>query len=149
MAPYPPTIIVVHPREKRSKCSVEPLRGRPEFVFWTFPEQGPEPLTDYVQLGVDGPLLSEDDHQRGLLILDGTWRLAARMQQHQYSEIPIRRLPRWQTAYPRVSKNFSDPDQGLATIEALYAAYTILGRKTDGLLDHYHWAQEFLERNRS
>jgi hypothetical protein len=41
----------------------------------------------------------------------------------------------------------TDPDNGLASIEALYLAYHILGRPTAGLLDHYHWADAFLEAN--
>jgi len=53
-----------------------------------------------------------------------------------------------QTAYPRVSKTYDDPAGGLATIEALYAAYHLMGRPTQGLLDDYHWAEEFLEVNR-
>jgi len=52
-----------------------------------------------------------------------------------------------QTAYPRVSKTYDDPAGGLATVEALYAAYRLLGRPTEGLLDHYRWAEEFLRRN--
>ena len=30
---------------------------------------------------------------------------------------------------------------------ALYAAYQIFGRSIEGLLDHYRWATEFLQRN--
>ena len=32
-------------------------------------------------------------------------------------------------------------------VEALFLAYHILGRPTEGLLDHYHWAEEFLKLN--
>ena len=143
----PPTIIVVHPKEKRSKCSVEPLRGRPGFVFWKYPRVGPEPLDNHVRLGLGGPLLSRADADRGLLILDGTWRLAEGMEA-AFANVPVRTLPpTWQTAYPRTSKLFDDPLGGLATIEALFAAYTILGRDTTGLLDQYYWADEFLRRN--
>ncbi|SFH58314.1 DTW domain-containing protein [Planctomicrobium piriforme] len=145
-SPLPPTIIVVHPREKRSKCSVEPLRGRPEFLFWKFPNRGPQPLTSYVRLGLGGPLLSPADSPHGLLLLDGTWRLAAKMEQ-SYSQLPVRSLLPWQTAYPRVSKYDTDPAAGLATIEALYAALTQMGRPTDGLLDDYRWGKEFVEKN--
>jgi pre-rRNA-processing protein TSR3 len=35
----------------------------------------------------------------------------------------------------------------LASVEALYAAYHILGRPTAGLLDHYRWAEAFLRLN--
>jgi len=143
----PPTVIVVHPREKRSKCTVEPLRALDDFIFWTFPDRGPEPITGYVRLGLGGPELSADDADRGLLVLDGTWRLARRMEPF-FEELPVRTLPPWQTAYPRVSKLFQDPAGGLATVEAVYAAHTILGKDTRGLLEHYYWADRFLELNR-
>jgi pre-rRNA-processing protein TSR3 len=143
---FPPTIIVVHPREKRSKCTVEPLRGRPGFVFWTFPDQGPEPLDNYVRLGIGGELLSPGDTNRGLLVLDGTWRLADRMDKF-FRQVPLRSLPPVKTAYPRASYNYPDPASGLATIEAIYAAYRVLERPCDGLLDEYHWAKEFLAQN--
>lgn len=142
----PPTIIVVHPKEKRSKCSVEPLRGREDFVFWTFPERGPQSLDGYVRLGLGGPLLSAEDAGSGLLVLDGTWRLAETMEA-DYRDVPVRTLPAWETAYPRVSKLFEDPLGGLATIEAVYAAHLILGRDVRGLLDEYYWRDEFLARN--
>lgn len=142
----PPTVIVVHPREKRSKCSVEPLRGRDDFIFWTFPDRGTEPIDGYIQLGLCGDELSVADANSGLLVLDGTWRLAERMEPF-FREVPVRTLPAWKTAYPRVSKLFEDPGAGLATIEAVFAAHTILGRDTSGLLDDYFWADQFLQLN--
>ena len=142
---FPPTVIVVHPRERRAKCSVRPLRGRPDFAFCNFPRM-PYDLTGYVRLGMGGPVLDERDADRGLLVLDGTWRHVEPMQRAHVA-ISIRSLPPLQTAYPRTSKVRSDPDGGLATIEAVYAAYRLLGRNTSGLLDHYHWAQEFVEQN--
>ena len=142
----PPTIIVVHPKEKRSKCTVEPLRGRAEFVFWTFPERGPQSLDGYVRLGLGGPQLSARDAERGLLVLDGTWRLAEKMEA-DYQDVPVRTLPAWETAYPRVSKLFEDPLGGLATIEAVYAAHHIFNRDVSGLLDEYYWRDEFRARN--
>lgn len=141
-----PTIIVVHPRERRAKCSVEPLRDRADFLFFTFPQPVTADVSNYIQLGIGGPELSEDDVGRGLFLLDGTWRLAQRMAPF-FDAIPVRTLPTVQTAYPRKSRVFEDPEAGLATVEAVYAALRILGRATDGLLDHYHWKQQFLERN--
>ncbi len=141
-----PTIIVVHRRENRKKCSVEPLRGRAGFVFRTYPDDEPESLTGYVKLGIGGPLLSEADRDCGLLFIDGTWKLAERMDK-QYAHVPVRSLLPWQTAYPRVSKQFEDPSAGLATIEAIFLAFRMLGRDTRGLLDQYHWIEEFLRRN--
>lgn len=146
MAEPLPTIIVVHPKEKRSKCSVEPLRGRDGFRFWKFPSRGPESLAGYVRIGLGGRQLTPTDRDVGLLFLDATWRLAERMES-EFAELPVRSLADWQTAYPRNSKLFVDPSAGLATIEAIYAAYIQTGRPTGDLLDSYQWRYEFLERN--
>ena len=146
MTDYPPTIIVVHPKERRSKCTVAPLRGKTGFVFRKYPHAETVSSQSYVRLGLDGPLLSADDADKGLLVLDGTWRWTEAMER-DFKDVSVRSLPPWQTSYPRVSKSFNDPPQSLATIEAIYTAYTILGRDTNGLLDDYHWAEEFLRLN--
>ena len=55
------------------------------------------------------------------------------------AEVPVEQLDRISVYLP--------PAVGLATIEAIYAAYRVLGRDTTGLLDGYHWAEPFLELN--
>ncbi|WP_339734454.1 hypothetical protein [uncultured Gimesia sp.] len=144
---HPPTIIVVHPKERKSKCTVQSLRTHEDFVFWKFPRKEPDKLTHYVRLGMGGPQISQADAASGLLVLDGTWRLAEKMEP-AFEELPIRSLPAWETAYPRVSKQFDDPASGLATIEAIFMAYHLMGYETEGLLDGYYWADAFLEQNR-
>lgn len=143
---FPPTVIVVHNKEHRAKCSVEPLRGRASFEFLTYPLKQPFNELNYVRLSMEGPLLSLDDAGKGLLVLDATWRLAGKMEK-QFSHVEPRSLPHWETAYPRVSKFNYDPNGGLATIEAIFIAYHLLGRETNGLLDSYYWKDTFLERN--
>jgi pre-rRNA-processing protein TSR3 len=144
--PFPPTFIVRHPKENPRKCSVLPLRGRPDLVFHTHPVRRPLPLEGYVRLAAEGPELSAADAGCGLLVLDGSWRWAGAMTR-DYQDVPPRSLRGFRTAYPRVSKRGTDPDHGLATVEALFLAYHILGRPTAGLLDHYHWKAEFLRLN--
>jgi pre-rRNA-processing protein TSR3 len=117
--------MVVHPRERRSKCTVEPLRSRDDFVFVRFPSKVPVVLDNYVRLGMDGPELSSEDAESGLLVLDGTWKLASRMEPF-YSDLPVRSLPQIATAYPRVSQLYQDPSDGLATIEAVYMALKLM-----------------------
>ncbi len=141
-----PIIMVVHPREKKRKCTVRHLRERSGFVFWKFPKRGVESVADYVRLGLGGPELGLEDANQGLLMLDGTWKLAARMEPF-FNDVPLRSLGPWQTAYPRVSKVFDDPSTGLATIEALFAALVQLQRPTTGILDQYHWGGEFQSLN--
>jgi pre-rRNA-processing protein TSR3 len=103
-------------------------------------------LRGYVRLAVDGPELSSADAGQGLLLLDGSWRWAEAMTR-DFLDIPPRSLHGWKTAYPRVSKLGTDPDAGLASVEALFLALHILGRPTEGLLDHYHWREPFLSLN--
>jgi pre-rRNA-processing protein TSR3 len=115
-------------------------------MFWTFPDQGREPLGGYVRLGLGGRLLSTEDRESGLLVLDGTWKYAERMER-DYSDLPVRSLQSWVTAYPRRSKLYDDPAAGLATIEAIFAAYVQMGRDPEGLLADYRWREEFLRVN--
>jgi pre-rRNA-processing protein TSR3 len=142
----PPTIIVRHPKENPKKCSVLPLRERADVVFLRYPVERMPPLDGYVRLAAEGPALSDVDRECGILLLDGSWRWADAMTA-DFSHVPPRSLNGYRTAYPRVSKRGTDPGNGLASIEALFLAYHILGRPTDGLLDAYHWAADFLARN--
>ena len=48
---------------------------------------------------------------------------------------------------PRKQTECTDPERGLASVEALFIAYHILGYETEGLLDHYYWKKEFLRLN--
>jgi pre-rRNA-processing protein TSR3 len=142
----PITIIVRHPKENPKKCSVLPLKGRSDISFVHYPVKTPLPLEGYIRLAAEGPPLTLDDRACGILLLDGSWRWAEAMTK-AFEHVPPRSLKGYQTAYPRVSKLGTDPDNGLASIEALYLAYHILGRPTDGLMDHYRWADDFLRIN--
>jgi pre-rRNA-processing protein TSR3 len=143
---YPVTMIIRHPRENPRKCSVLPLRGRPDLRFLTYPVRERPPLANYVRLTAEGPPLTADDACRGVLLLDGSWRWAGEMTR-DFLDVTPRSLHGYQTAYPRVSKLGTDPDNGLASVEALFVAYHLLGRSTEGLLDHYYWRDEFLRLN--
>ena len=146
MSADPITIIVRHPRENPKKCSVLPLIGRVDIQIFTYPSENLPSLEGYVRLAADGPELSSADRACGILLLDGSWRSASKMIR-DFEHVPPRSLHGWKTAYPRVSKRGTDPDNGLASVEALYVAYHLLGRPTDGLLDHYYWRAEFLQLN--
>jgi pre-rRNA-processing protein TSR3 len=143
---YPPTVIVRHAHENPKKCTILPLRGRSDVLFLNHPLRQRPALEGYVRLAADGPPLTVADADRGILLLDASWRWAAAMTR-DFEDVPPRSLGGWKTAYPRVSKLGTDPDNGLASVEALFLAYHLLGRPTEGLLDHYRWAAEFLRVN--
>jgi pre-rRNA-processing protein TSR3 len=82
-----------------------------------------------------------------LLLLDASWRQAEKMRR-AVGPMECRAIPSgWQTAYPRRSKTHEDPGRGLATVEALYAAFCTLGRRDDRLLAFYPWKDVFLALN--
>lgn len=116
-----------------------------------YPLKGPIDLTGRIALTLDAPPLSRDDADTGLVLLDATWRHAERMTSGLRRELATtipRSLPGdFVTAYPRCQTACPDPTRGLASIEALFIAYHLLGRDTTGLLDHYLWHQQFLESN--
>lgn len=140
--------IIRHPKERRSKCSLTPLEGRDDLRFlkarpgWEFD------VTGYTILSLGAPELSVADAGRPLLLLDSTWRLLPQLEACLRGK-PVRRtLPALATAYPRVSKIAEDPTGGLASIEALYLARILIGKRDDSLLEHYHWREEFMENVR-
>lgn len=118
--------------------------------FFKYPQEQIPQAANYVVLQLDAPPLNSSDASLGLLLLDATWRLAEKMlaQVVRYSLLIPRSLPNhFRTAYPRRQEDCQDPTLGLASVEALYIAYHLLGRNPDGLLDHYHWKDAFLQKN--
>lgn len=152
MQTFPPTVILRHRKENLKKCSLRGLESREDFTFYTYPNTELPILSGYITLSLDAPPLTAEDNANGLLILDGTWRYADKMfkyvettQHLEKRSIP----PEWRTVYPRKQDDCPSPERGLASVEAIYAAYTILGRDTSGLLDTYFWKDQFLELNHS
>ena len=147
---FPPTIILRHRKENLNKCSLKGLQRRPDLIFFTYPlKQSLPPLENYCMLTLNAPPLTLYDAERGILIIDGTWRYADKMiRQLPTKQIDKRSLPSYfRTAYPRRQQDCPDPEKGLASIEALYLSYVILQRNTEGLLDHYYWKTLFLKIN--
>ena len=140
------TIIVRHRRENRKKCTLTALENHPNFTFLSYPLK-PMRVQNAILLSLEGKELTRADQNKPLIILDGLWRYIPKMEKIVFS-IEKRTLPKgFQTAYPRRQNDCIDPLRGLASIEALYVAYTILGKDRQGLLDHYHFKKAFLELN--
>ncbi len=144
MSPIPTTVIR-HQKEKISKCSLRFLHERPEMTFLRNKPGFAFDATGFTLLAVDAEPLSLADAGRPLLLLDSTWRWLPQLLACVHGA-PVRRsIPGdVRTAYPRVSKVFEDPQQGLASIEALYLARKLLGDDDPSLLDGYHWKDDFL-----
>jgi pre-rRNA-processing protein TSR3 len=142
------TIILRHRRENLRKCSLRGLESHPDLAFYTYPIHPLPDVSGYLILEVGAPPLTEADQDYGLLLIDGTWRLAETMRKALPHSMPARSLPPgYRTAYPRKQTACPDPEAGLASVEALYLAHIALKRSTEELLNHYYWKKAFLEIN--
>lgn len=140
-------LVIVHRGENRAKCTIQPLRGTPGLEFLRYPLTEKPDLSRHLLLAPDAPPLTSADAARPLLLLDASWHHAVTMRR-VIGPVEARSIPAgWRTAYPRRSKVHVDPDTGLATVEALFAALCVLGRRDDDLLRHYRWRDEFLVLN--
>ncbi len=140
-----PVTVIRHRRERISKCSLRFLHERPEFTFLSENDHLRFDGSGYLLLDVDAPTLSLADAGSPLLLLDATWRWLPQVQRCVVGT-PIRRsLPPVATAYPRVTKIFEDPQNGLASVEAVYLAKRLLGENDPTLLTGYRWAEQFLQ----
>lgn len=147
---FPQTVVIRHRLENLKKCSLRGLETRADFIFITYPYTTLPSLQNYIILSLDAPPLTDEDRDCGLLILDATWRYAAKMFQPlaHLPDFRYRSLPsHYRTAYPRRQEDCPDPTRGLASVEAIYLSYRILERPTDGILDNYHWKEQFLHLN--
>jgi pre-rRNA-processing protein TSR3 len=143
----PAVLIIVRRGESRKKCSIRPLRGTAGLDFLAYPLRRKPDLTGYLLLRPYAPPLTVADADRPLLLLDASWHHAAKMRK-AVEPIEGRSVPPgWRTAYPYRSKIHEDPGTGLATIEALFAATFLLGRRDDTLLRFYPWREAFLALN--
>jgi pre-rRNA-processing protein TSR3 len=140
------TVVIRHLKERISKCSLRFLHDRPEITFLRSKPGFTFDATGHTLLAVDAPELTPADAGRPLLLLDSTWRWLPQLLACVAGE-PVRRsLPAGiRTAYPRTSKLFEDPANGLASVEALYAARRLLGDDDPSLLDGYHWKDAFVK----
>lgn len=140
-------LILRDPRESTKKCSLTPIRGLPGIDLRGWKEGRTYPVGTRILLHPEGEVLSAADAGPGLLLIDCAWRRVPRMLRSVEGELVRRRLPRLTTAYPRKSRVFEDPGEGLASVEALFAALWILGERRMELLDGYRWREEFLRGN--
>jgi len=141
-------ILILHdPREPAKKCSLAPLRGMEGVRFVPMSGGRRVDAGRRIWLHPDGDELQPADRGIGLLLIDCTWRRLAKLSKRVDGELVRRRLPNLVTAYPRRSKVTPDPEHGLASVEALYAAIALLDGPHPEILAQYRWAPDFLAAN--
>jgi pre-rRNA-processing protein TSR3 len=141
-------LILRDPRESLAKCSLTPLRGHPDLRFVSYDPERRVQAGGRLLLHPEGSELGEADRGKGLLLVDCSWRRVDKLLRTVDGELERRRVSGWRTAYPRHSRTFADPADGLASVEALFAALARLERPRLELLEGYRWRDAFLEHNR-
>ena len=148
MDPALDVLILRDPRESPKKCSLVPLRGTPGIEFVEYRPDRTLEAGGRVLLDPSAEPITAADRGLPLLVLDSSWRRLPKLSATVLGEPRRRRLPPLRTAYPRRSRDFEDPAEGLASVEALYAALVLLGHdRIEHLLDAYRWKDEFLQLN--
>ena len=142
-------LILRDPRESAKKCSLTPLRDLEGVRFVSYHRDRRLAAGGRVLLHPEGQLFGPADRGRPLLLLDCAWRRVPQLLATVDGPYDLRRLPPLATAYPRRSQVFEDPGEGLASVDALYAAARLLGSPDRELLRGYRWAEEFLRLNPS
>jgi len=142
-------LVLRDPRESERKCSLTPLRGLSGLSIVRYRPDRRLDGGGRIWLCPEGELLGPGEGGRGFLLIDCCWRRVPCLRASVDGELLPRRLPPLVTAYPRRSRLFADPAEGLASVEALYAALALVGRPRPELLAGYPWAEAFLAANPS
>ena len=145
----PQIVVIRHPRENLKKCSLRGLESRKNFTFLKAKDGFLFDATGYILLQNNAPEISEKDKGLPILLLDSTWALLPKVRNKIHGMPILRGLPSSiKTAYPRVSKSGNDPQNGLATVEALFAALSLSGQRDESVLQNYIFKDTFLQLNK-
>lgn len=147
-------------KENKHKCTLSPLEGREGYRFLDLRRPASPPVVEEITGGIllttGAPVMTPRDRElldgRAITIIDSTWArvpsVLARIRVVDGDQLVRRSLPSdIVTAYPRTSKLFRDPECGLASIEAVFAALVVLGAADVSVLDGYRWRTQFLRQN--
>ncbi len=145
--------VLVDRTEKPNKCTILPQATHPRMRVSRFARGEAIPkLASELLLHPEGVSLEQFKGVQtvnSIAAVDCRWKRLAPIVGHIVGPLPVKVSipPGFMTAYPRVNKKNLDPDQGLATIEAIFIAGAFLGCWDETLLSRYHFADEFLRCN--
>ncbi len=145
--------VIIDHGETANKCTIAPMAGRADFdLKHVGSDLSLGRLISPILLHHAGQCLSgfvQKTPVEGFAVIDCIWRRLNPILDR--IEMPLPKFwsipPGFITAYPRRSKDASDPDAGLATIEAIFIAAALLGNWDLSLLERYPFASRFIELN--
>ncbi len=146
--------VIIDHGETANKCTIAPLVDRIDFrLIPVGRDLSLGRLNSPVLLHHEGECITQVAQRMpvsGIAVIDCIWRRLDPLMKRIERPLPLLcRIPDgFVTAYPRRSKDCSDPDVGLATIEAIFIALTLVGKWDLSLLEHYPFAEKFIALNR-
>lgn len=148
--------VILDSGETANKCTIAPLAYRTDFRVILGKGAGPlGPLSAPILLHHEGVCLTTLRESLGVVTgiscIDCVWRRVDGLLKRIVTPLPqcVKIPDGFKTAYPRRSYHDFDPDQGLATIEAIFIAAAIVGNWDPSLLSHYYFGRKFVELNKS
>lgn len=147
--------VVIDAGETANKCTIAPLSYRSDFRLIRVKGNSVfGPFQSTILLHPEGECLSTLrttlGEVHGIASIDCVWRRLEGLLKRVTPPLPLlARIPEeFETAYPRSSRQNTDPKGGLATIEAIFIASAFLGEWDLTLLSEYYFGRRFLEINR-
>lgn len=148
--------VIIDAGETVNKCTIAPLASRPDFRLLHV--KGPDPLGPLISpilLHHEGECITTLDPSlkggrvQGIATIDCVWNRLDVLIRRIAGPLPkLVRIPNgFETAYPRRSAQNTDPEGGLATIEAIFVASALLGNWDVSLFSEYHFGRKFVELN--
>ena len=147
-------IIISRDNKKEKKCTLYPLRERPDFSFRTKKDPGTisqhsillfpkgEPLTRELAEGIKSEF-AENDRSIEIVLVDSRWKKAKGIAD---SLPPMRKVSL--EGYKTGAKRKDPPPKGgLASCEALYLTSLFFGKHDLTLLDNFHFKNRFFHLN--
>jgi|GEM_PF-400576 len=144
--------VIIDHSESANKCSVAPLTFRTDFRFTRVRANNPlGPMQCELMLHHAGESVLEwrGKNVKGIGVIDCNWKRLPTIQSRVVApHASFVRIPEgFVTAYPRTSKRGTDPDKGLATIEAIFTAAALIGHIDPTLFERYQFGKRYLELN--
>lgn len=146
--------VILDAGETVNKCTIAPLSERSDFrLFHVKGANRLGPLHSPILLHHEGKCLTELRQSllslTGLATIDCVWRRLEYLIGRIEGPLPLlARIPDgFVTAYPRKSSLNTDPEGGLATIEAIFVASALLGNWDVSLLSKYYFGRNFVKLN--
>lgn len=146
--------VILDSGETPNKCTIAPLQSRADFRLYPVKGNHPlGPLQSPILLNHEGECLSVLRKSltpvAGIASIDCIWRRLNTILRRVAAPMPVlARIPEgFRTAYPRRSSLESDPEAGLATIEAIFVASALLGNWDASLLANYYFGRKFVNLN--